>query len=113
MPLRLYADECVDARVVAGLRRRGVNITTAGDQGLLGRPDEHHLLRAAELGRIVVTCDGDFLRLVRERTERRERHDGLIFILPRTTVGDAVRAIALAAEVLDPPDMADWIEWVP
>jgi hypothetical protein len=33
--LKLYADECVDARIVAGLRRRGVDVHTAAEQGLL------------------------------------------------------------------------------
>ena len=36
MALLLYADECVDARIVAGLRRRGVDVVAAADAGLLG-----------------------------------------------------------------------------
>ena len=39
MALRLYADECVDARIAAGLARRGVDIVTAGSLGLLGAAD--------------------------------------------------------------------------
>jgi len=34
LALRLYADECVDGRVVAGIRRRGIDIVTAAEQGL-------------------------------------------------------------------------------
>jgi hypothetical protein len=30
-----------------------------------------------------------------------------------TSVGDAIRAIADAAEILDPADMESWVEWIP
>jgi hypothetical protein len=35
MTLRLYADECVDARIVAGLVRRGVDVVTAEERLLV------------------------------------------------------------------------------
>ena len=110
MPLRLYTDECVDARIVAGLRRRGVHVTTAADENLLGADDEVHFDRANELGLVIVTADHDFLNLVHERSDG---HHGLLFILPRTSVGDAVRAIALAADILEPAEIENWIEWIP
>jgi hypothetical protein len=47
--LRLYADECVDARIVAGLRRRGLNVLTAADENFLGAADDSHLERARAL----------------------------------------------------------------
>ncbi len=113
MALRLYADECVDARIVAGLRRRGVDIVTAGSKGLLGASDAEHVTRAVELARIPVSADQDFLRLAQESIEAGTAFPGLIFILPKTRVGEAVRAIALVAEALDAADLAGWIEWVP
>lgn len=63
MPLRLFADECVDARVVAGLRRRGIDIITTADESLLHASDEEQFARATHLGRPLVTTDHDFLRL--------------------------------------------------
>lgn len=113
MPLRVYADECVDARIVAGVRRRGVDMVTAADEGMLGRADQDHLTRAIDLGRIVLSADHDFLRLAQERVEAADPFPGLIFILPATRVGDAVRAIALMAETLSPDNLKGWIEWVP
>lgn len=64
MPLRLYTDECINARVIEGLRRRRVDVVTAADEGLLGAADEQHLARATALNRTIVTCDRDFLALV-------------------------------------------------
>jgi predicted nuclease of predicted toxin-antitoxin system len=113
MALRLYADECVDARIVAGLRRRGVDIVSAHDEGLLGATDEGHLERAASLGRVVLTADHDFLRMASERANAGGSHPGLVFILPRTDVGDAIRGALLVAEALDPADLLNRIEWVP
>ncbi len=113
MPLRLYADECVDARVVAGLRRRRIDVMSAADAGLLGASDEAHFERATELGRVMVTNDHDFLGMVHERIEARQSHPGLLFLLPGTSVGAAIRGLALAVEVLEPADMRTWIEWVP
>lgn len=103
----------MDARIVAGLRWRCLDVVTASDQGLLGAADVDHLARAMALGRVTVSADHDFLRLAQERSEAGVAFAGLIFILPWTRVGEAVRAIALVADVLDPEDLADWIEWVP
>jgi hypothetical protein len=90
-----------------------VDVTTAADQALLGATDEQHLVRASDLGRTIVTADQDFLRLAHERIVANMAVPGLVFIQAGIRVGEAVRAIALLAEALDPADMASWIEWVP
>ena len=113
MPLRLYADECVDGRVLAGLRRRGFDVLTAQEEGLLAASDQQHLERASELGRTIVTADQDFLVIVRDLHSRGLPFPGLLYIQPGTSVGEAVRAIADAAEILDPADMDSWVEWIP
>jgi hypothetical protein len=113
LALLLYADECVDARIVAGLRRRGFEIMTAADAGLLGAPDERHMAQAIATSRSILTADQDFLRLADKYASDGVRFPGLIFILPSAQVGETVRAVALLAEVLEPSDIANWIEWVP
>ena len=113
MPLRLFADECVDARVVAGLRRRGVDIITASDECLLHASDEEQFARATHLGRPIVTADHDFLRLACGHWETGTPFPGIILIQPATRVGDAVHAIALLATVLNSGDMSNWVEVVP
>jgi predicted nuclease of predicted toxin-antitoxin system len=111
--LSLYADECVDARIVAGLRRRGVDILTAGEQGLLSASDAQQMERATALGRAFVTADQDFLVIVRDMHVRGAPFPGVFFIQEGTPVGEAVRNIADAAEILGPADMASWLEWIP
>ena len=113
MPLRLFADECVDARVVAGLRRRGVDIITAADEGLLHASDQEQFARATHLGRPIVTAEHDFLRLACGHWETGTPFSGVILIQPATRVGDAVHAIVLLATVLNSDDMSNWVEVVP
>ncbi len=113
MALLLYADECVDARIVAGLRRRGFDVMTAADAALLGAPDERHMAQAIAMSRSILTGDQDFLRLADKYVSTGVQFPGLIFILPSAQVGDTVRAVALLAEVLHPREIASWIEWVP
>jgi hypothetical protein len=111
--LRLYVDECVDARIIAGLRRRGVDLVTAGEQGLLSASDSQQMERAISLGRSLLTADQDFLVIVRDMHAREAPFPGVFFIQKGTPVGEAVRNIADAAEILDPADLANWLEWIP
>jgi predicted nuclease of predicted toxin-antitoxin system len=113
VPLRLYADECVNARIVEGLRRRGVDVVTAADQSLLSASDEQHVERATALGRTVVTSDRDFIAIVKGVLTREGSFPVIIFIQPRSALGEAVRRIAEAAKVLDPADIENGIEWIP
>jgi hypothetical protein len=111
--LKLYADECVDARIVAGLRRRGVDVHTAAEQGLLAANDDEQMKRATALGRVLVTADRDFLAIVRDLHARGAPFPGMFFIQEGTPLGTAVRNIADAAEILEPTDMVGWLEWIP
>ncbi|MEQ9320124.1 MAG: DUF5615 family PIN-like protein [Polyangiaceae bacterium] len=113
MALRLHPDECVDARIVAGVRRRNVDISSALDMDMLGASDERHLQHARDAGRVIVTSDVDFLRMAAELADEGGSHPGVLFLTAGVSVGEAVRAIVLLAEILDPEDMAGWIEWVP
>lgn len=111
--LRLFADECVDARISDGLRRRGEDVVTAGEEGLLGASDDTQLARATSLGRVLLTADQDFLLLAHRRIIEGASFPGVLFLLPEASVGEAVRAICVASAVLDPDDMANRIEWLP
>jgi len=63
MSIRYHLDENVDPAVALGLRQRGVDVTTARDQGLLGASDEAQLKSAVLSARMLVTHDRDFLRM--------------------------------------------------
>jgi len=43
MAMRFHLDEHIHSAVAAGLRRRGIDVTTAAEVELLGADDEKHL----------------------------------------------------------------------
>jgi hypothetical protein len=59
--LALYMDVQVPAGITRALRRQGVDVLTAQEDGAGRFSDPKMLDRAAELGRIVFTRDADFL----------------------------------------------------
>lgn len=111
-PLRLYADECISGHLVAGLRSRGIDIMTAAEEGLLGAEDPQQLARAVTINRTLVTSDEDHLRLVNQLLQDGQDFPGLIFILPRTSVGAALRSIVALAETTEAPALRNRIEWI-
>jgi len=58
----LFSDENIGSDVVTGLRARGCDVRTAGEEQLLGRPDAELLQRATSQGRVIVTHDLAFGR---------------------------------------------------
>jgi predicted nuclease of predicted toxin-antitoxin system len=64
--MKIYCDENIEAAIIAGLRRRGIEVISARDTGDLGKSDEYHLKRASELEAVILTHDIDFLKLAHQ-----------------------------------------------
>ena len=58
---RFYADENFPSVAIKILRRLGADVLTVHDTRLRGHPDENHISEALRLGRILITCDRDYL----------------------------------------------------
>jgi len=111
--LRLYFDENVDLRVAEALRRRGVDVLTAREQGMLGASDVAQLAHASTRGAALVTHDHHFLTLAAATTRRGRSHAGVIFIaLRRLGIGECVRRLALFADLLDASELRDRVEFL-
>jgi hypothetical protein len=107
--IRFHLDEVCDPRIAAGLRLRGIDVTTTADAGLQGVPDEGHLAYAWRQSRVVVTHDTDFLRLHAAGA----KHAGIIYApLRRYTLGEIIRYLALIWEVLGPQEIAGQMEYL-
>lgn len=59
----LPLDEHCDIGIARGLRRRGIDVTTAHEAGLLGAVDEDHVAFGLADGRMIFTQGPDFMRL--------------------------------------------------
>lgn len=79
LELPLLADENIHPEVVAGLRKRGNDVRTAGDEGLLGSDDVVILRRAHAARRVVMTHDSDFGKLA---IQAGEPYTGILFLRP-------------------------------
>lgn len=64
--VRLLADENIPKSVVNWLREQGHDIVRAQDMGLSGADDHDVAVWAKEEGRMILTLDNDFTRLVRQ-----------------------------------------------
>jgi predicted nuclease of predicted toxin-antitoxin system len=58
---RFYADENFPSVATECLRRLGADVVTVKEARLTGHPDENHVAEALRLGRILITCDRDYL----------------------------------------------------
>jgi predicted nuclease of predicted toxin-antitoxin system len=111
--LKIYTDENVDVRVAEGLRRRGVEASTAYDEQNVGITDEIQFAQAAAIGAVIFTHDPDLIEIATEINRRGEDHCGVIFVdMHRLRLGECIRRLALYAEVVTTEEMVNRIEFL-
>jgi predicted nuclease of predicted toxin-antitoxin system len=107
--VRFHLDENVDPAVAAGLRHRGVDVTTAADAGLRGASDMAHLSFAERESRVLVTHDHGFLQLHRKGA----RHAGIVYChQQRRSVGSIIRSLELIWLLVEPERMQNGVEFI-
>ena len=107
--MKFYLDEHIPKGVVEGLRRRGVDVLTVQEADRLGDSDEKQLAFATREGRVLVTFDDDFLRLDAAGIP----HTGIVFSQTgRQTVGEFIESLMLIANVIEPNEMKNHIEFI-
>lgn len=112
--LRLYMDVHVNAAITAGLRRRGIEVLTAQEDGSQQFEDGALLDRATELESVLFSQDDDFLAIARQRQSHGIVFAGLIYGHQlAATVGKYVLDLEVICKVLEPEDMASRIEYLP
>ncbi|MBE0478738.1 DUF5615 family PIN-like protein [Candidatus Aerophobetes bacterium] len=107
--LSLLCDEHIPRPIVEGLRRRGLDVVTVQEIGLSSVKDKVIMDTAQKEGRIIYTQDADFLRLHRTGC----KHVGILYHHPLAySIGEAIRKIALACEVLSTKEMEGRVKFV-
>ena len=107
--IRFHLDENCSQAIAEGLRRRGVDVTTTPEVGLLGTLDEEQLAYCRAEGRVIFSYDEDMLRLAAAGVE----HVGVTFCQQRKrSVGDIVRGLVLMWERLEPHDMLGRVKYL-
>ena len=104
MSLKLYMDHNVRQEIIHGLRRRGVDVLTAFEDGADRLPDPQLLDRATVLGRVLVSRDEDLIReAIRDRAVARNL-PGHYSHQIRVTIGQCVNELELLAKLEEPED---------
>lgn len=114
MSLLLYMDQHVPAAVTRGLRRRGIDVLTAHEDGAAEWEDEEILQRATELGRVVYTQDDDFLELAYRWQSSSREYAGIVYAHQlNITVGQAIKDLELVAKIMRADEMRSRVEFLP
>lgn len=107
--IRFHLDENCSQAIAEGLRRRGVDVTTTPEVGLLGALDEEQVAYCRAEGRVIFSYDEDMLRLAAAGVE----HAGVAFCQQRKRgIGDIVRALVLLWERLEPDEMVGQVKYL-
>jgi predicted nuclease of predicted toxin-antitoxin system len=114
MSVQLYHDEHVRSAVTEGLRKRGVDVLTAQEDGAAGTSDPALLDHATALGRVVFTQDEDFLVEAHLRQHSGQHFAGVIYAHQlNVTIGKCIEDLELIAKVYEPEDLVNRVEYLP
>jgi len=92
-------DHHVDRRITRGLRSRGVDVLAAEEDGAKELPDDELLVRATQLGRILVTMDEDFHTIVANCWASGVEFSGCVFLQSlRLTISECIEKLELIAK---------------
>lgn len=114
MSVKLYMDVHVKRAVADGLKQRSVDVLTAQQDGMAGLSDSDLLDRATLLSRVLFSQDDDLLREAAERQRDGVPFAGVVYSHQLAiTVGQTVRDLELLANVYEPEDIENRIEYLP
>ena len=107
--IRFHRDENVSSVIADGLRRRGIDVSTTPEEGLIASSDEVQLAFALSQGRVIFTQDDDFLRLHQASVA----HAGIVYCRQNTrSIGEILRGLILIWELLEPEEMFGNVEFL-
>lgn len=110
MKIRFYFDEdAMDADLVHALRIRGVDVTSALEQGMIRRLDIDHLEFATSQGRVLYSFNvGDFQYLHYESLTQGKHHSGIVLgQQQRYALGEQMRRLLNIVARISAEEMKD------
>jgi hypothetical protein len=112
--LPLYMDHQVPVAVTQGLRRLGIEVLSAQEDGAEAWDDDKILERATRLQRTLFSEDEDFLTITDNWRQAGRDFAGLVYAHQlNLTIGRAVADLELIAKVMEPHDMLNQVIYIP
>jgi predicted nuclease of predicted toxin-antitoxin system len=107
--MRYHLDEHVNPAIAYGLRRRGVDVTTNPQCGLIGKSDIEQLRFATDAGRVVFTQDEDFLSLASSGV----KHSGIVYCKQGArSIGRIIEYLEMLHVCMAPEEMLRHVEFL-
>jgi hypothetical protein len=104
-----HLDENCDRAIAEGLRRRGIDVSTTPEVGLLEAVDELQIAHALASRRVLFTQDRGFLRLHASGVP----HAGIAYCDKDTkSIGEIITMLELIWEVYEPEGMVNRVEFI-
>lgn len=108
----LYLDEDVSVFVATLLQARGLDVTTAREQDMLGESDETQLAFASSMGRCILTHNRlDFEKLHTHYVATGKRHAGIL-IASRRDPYELTRRVTILCDSLTADEIANQLLYV-
>lgn len=114
MAVAFYMDVHVPQAITEQLRRRGVDVLSAIEDGTTELPDDELLERASQLGRVLFTQDIRFRVMAQDWRGQERQFAGLIFGHQLGgTIGQFVKDLELIAKASEPDEWMNTVEYIP
>lgn len=114
MAVRLYMDVHVPQAITDQLRRRGVDVLTAIEDGSSELPDDELLEHVYSLNRLLFTQDIRFKVLAEDWQREEKSFSGLLFGHQLGgTIGQYVEDLELIATASEPEEWLNVVEYLP
>ena len=102
------------AAITAGLRRRGIQVTTSQEDGTTESPDDQLLARATELGCVLFTQDDDLLRIAADWQTTGRGFHGVIYAHQLSAgIGRLVHDLELVLTCCAMNELANRVTYLP
>jgi predicted nuclease of predicted toxin-antitoxin system len=112
--LKLYMDHHVPEAVTKALRRRGIDVITALEDGREKVDDEELLNRSTQLARILYTQDQDYLGIADRRRKEGRDFSGIVYAHQQSiSLGRAIADLELVVQVLEAEQMQNQVQFLP
>ena len=100
--------------VITALRRRGVDVLTATEDGTARLEDDRLLDRALEVSRVLFTQDDDLLCEAAARQRRGQQFGGVIYAHQQNiTVRHTIDDLELIAKACEPEELENRVVYLP
>jgi hypothetical protein len=112
--LAFLMDHHIRVEITEGLRRRGIHVLTAFDDGSSRLEDSQLLARATDLDRVLVSQDRDLLVIAAKWQQTGQDFAGIVFAMEQDAdIGGTIEYLELVARLLEPDEIRNRVEFIP